>query len=196
MRDFDEVGALQMLARVRGVSPPVTRRLQIAEQTTLKQLHAALQVAFGWVDEHLYTFQIRGTPFGDPSRGIELALAGGVDVPLAAFGFEVGEAFRYEYNLFVPWQIDCRIEARSLISARRPIGCLGARGDPPDEEPGGPARYSEWFDSSSPGYAICELEDLVEEKPDAEEFCDRAREILDRARRAPPTRGRIETWLQ
>jgi hypothetical protein len=49
-------------------------------------LHAVLQVAFGWSDEHLYTFQIRGRQCGHPGRAIELALAGGgVDVPIAAF---------------------------------------------------------------------------------------------------------------
>jgi hypothetical protein len=51
----------------------------------LAQLHAALQVAFGWSDEHLYVFQIRGWQFGDPPRAIELALA--------AFAFEVNETF-------------------------------------------------------------------------------------------------------
>jgi hypothetical protein len=46
----------------------------------------SLQAAFGWSDEHLYVFQIRGWQFGDPARAIELAFAGGgVDMPLAAF---------------------------------------------------------------------------------------------------------------
>ena len=55
-----QVGAVQLNARLRGVSPPVTRRILIAEQASLGELHAALQVAFGWSDEHLYVFQIRG----------------------------------------------------------------------------------------------------------------------------------------
>jgi hypothetical protein len=42
------VGAVQLSTRLRGVSPPVTRRLRVAEQTSLAELHAALQVAFGW----------------------------------------------------------------------------------------------------------------------------------------------------
>ena len=42
-----KVGAVQLSARLRGVSPPVTRRLRVAEQTSLAELHAALQVAFG-----------------------------------------------------------------------------------------------------------------------------------------------------
>ena len=77
-----KVGGVRLIARLGGVSPPVTRRLRIAEQTTLGELHAALQVAYGWSDGHLYTFQIRGWQFGDPARAIELAIAGGgVDQP-------------------------------------------------------------------------------------------------------------------
>ena len=57
-----EIGAVQLSVRVRSVCPPVTRRLRIAEQATLAQLHAVLQVAFGWSDTHLYTFLIRGWP--------------------------------------------------------------------------------------------------------------------------------------
>jgi len=80
-----KVDAVQLNTRLCVVSPPVTRRLLITEQATLAQLHAALQVAFGWSDQHLYSFQIRGWQFGDRGRAIELALAGGgVDMPLAA----------------------------------------------------------------------------------------------------------------
>jgi hypothetical protein len=49
----DTVGAVQLNAPLCGVSPPVTRRLVITEQASLAQLHAALQVAFGWSDEGL-----------------------------------------------------------------------------------------------------------------------------------------------
>lgn len=42
----DQVGAVQLSARLCGVSPPVTRRILITEQASLAQLHAALQAAF------------------------------------------------------------------------------------------------------------------------------------------------------
>jgi len=124
-----KVGAVQLSARLRGVSPPVTRRLLITEQSSLAELHATLQVSSAWSDQHLYSFQIRGWQFGDPARAIELALAGGrVDIPLAAFGFDIGEPFLYQYNLLVPWEIECRIEARGLIRDTQPVICLAARG--------------------------------------------------------------------
>src|ERR1017187_8101560 len=128
----DKVGAVQLNARLCGVSPPVTRRMVITEQASLAQLHAALQVAFAWSDEHLYVFRIRGWQFGDPARAIELALAGGgVEKPLAAFGFEINETFQHNYNLCIPWKVDCRIESRSVVPMDQPLGCLAARGDLP-----------------------------------------------------------------
>jgi hypothetical protein len=164
------VGAVQLSARLRGVSPQVTRRLLVSEQASLAKLHAVLQVAFGWSDEHPYTFQIRGWQFGNPSRAIELALAGGaVDIPLAAFAFAINETFRYQYNLFVPWEIDCRIEARGMVATSEPT-CLAAQGDPPDEDLGGPAAYPEWLESTSPAWTLHQVEELHDEGLDDEQF--------------------------
>lgn len=38
MVDNGEIGAVQSSVRVRGLSPPVTRRLRISQQATLAQL--------------------------------------------------------------------------------------------------------------------------------------------------------------
>jgi hypothetical protein len=51
--------------------------LLVAKQFLLAELYSTLQAAFDWSDDHLYTFQIRGWQFGDSTRAIELALAGG-----------------------------------------------------------------------------------------------------------------------
>jgi hypothetical protein len=129
METEQSVGAVQLSARLRGVSPPVTRRLLITEQASLAQLHATCN-RFWMQRRASVSFQIRGWQFGDPARAIELALAGGgVDIPLAVFAFEINETFRYQYNLFVPWEIDCRIESRGLISVaqrRFPTGWRAA----------------------------------------------------------------------
>jgi hypothetical protein len=197
MNAEQKVGAVQLCARLPGVSPPVTRRLLITGQASLAQLHATLQVAFGWSDEHLYSFQIRGWQFGDPARAIELALAGGdVDIPLAAFAFEINETFRYQYNLFVPWEIDCRIESRGLVPVARPLACLAARGDPPDEDLDGPAAYPEWLESSSPSRALHQIEELLDEGVDDERFRAEARDILANARLGPPRRRSIVQRLK
>jgi hypothetical protein len=197
MEAEQKVGAVQLSARLRGASPPVTRGLRVAEQTSLAELHAALQAAFGWSDGHLYTFQIPGWRFGDPVRAIELAVAGGgVDVPLAAFGFEIGEPCLYRYNLFIPWEIDCRIEARGLIPAARPVTCEAASGDPPDEDLAGPPAYPQWRMDSDPAWALHQIEELLEEDLDDACFRAEACEILTRARTRSPTRRAIAERLQ
>jgi hypothetical protein len=50
MEAQQKVDAVQLSARLRGVLPPMTRRRRVAEQTSLAELRAALQVAFGWSD--------------------------------------------------------------------------------------------------------------------------------------------------
>lgn len=192
-----KVSAVQLHARLCGVSPPITRRLLITEQASLAHLHAALQVAFGWSDEHLYVFRIRGWQFGDPARAIELTLAGGgVDIPLAAFSFEINEAFQYHYNLFVPWKMDCRIERRRLVPADQPLGCLAARGDPPDEDLEGPAAYPEWLESSSPAWAVHQIEELLDEELDDAQLRAEMRDILGNARLTRPRRRSIDRQLK
>lgn len=193
----DKIGAVQIGARLCGVSPPVTRRIVITEQASLAQVHAALQVAFGWSDEHLYVFQIRGWQFGDPSRAIELALAGGgVDMPLAAFGFEINEAFQYHYNLCVPWKIDCRIEARCVVPMDQPLGCLAAQGDPPDEDLDGPAAYPDWLESSSLAWAVHQIEELLDDDMDDAQLRAEVLDIVGSARLRPPRRRSIDQRLR
>jgi hypothetical protein len=60
MEAEQKVATVQLSVRLRDVSPPVTPRLRVAEQTSQAELHAALQVAFGWSDGHLYTFRFAG----------------------------------------------------------------------------------------------------------------------------------------
>src|SRR6267143_1126273 len=50
----------QVRVVLRGVSPLIWRRLLVHSDSTLADLHAALQLAFGWSDEHLNRFVIHG----------------------------------------------------------------------------------------------------------------------------------------
>jgi len=125
-----------------------------------------------------------------------LLAGGGVDIPLAAFGFEIGEPFLYQYNLFIPWEIDCRIEARGLIPAAQPVTCEATKGDPPDEDLAGPAAYPLWRMDSDPAWVLHQIEELLEEDCDEARFRAEAREILTHARSRPPTRRAIAEPLQ
>ena len=51
---------------LRGVRPPIWRRLMILGSMTLAGLHEAIQAAMGWEGSHLHTFEIGGRYYGDP----------------------------------------------------------------------------------------------------------------------------------
>jgi Plasmid pRiA4b ORF-3-like protein len=46
--------------------PPVWRRLRVAGDLTLRDLHHVLQISLGWTDSHLHEFEISGTRYGLP----------------------------------------------------------------------------------------------------------------------------------
>src|SRR5437868_7406752 len=55
---------LQLRISLRGLSPPVWRRVLVPDHLTLAHLHSVIQVVMGWTDEHLHQFTIRGRRYG------------------------------------------------------------------------------------------------------------------------------------
>ena len=128
----------QLRVVLRGVSPLIWRRLLVPGTATIADLHAVLQTAFSWADEHLHHFVIHGREYG-------IAYLGGVGfrdnprrVSLAGFGFRVGERFVYEYDFIDGWRHDIRVE--QLVPpepGRRYPVCIGGRRAGPPEDCGG-----------------------------------------------------------
>jgi Plasmid pRiA4b ORF-3-like protein len=83
----------QLKVVLRGVSPMIWRRLLVRSDSTIADLHATLQLAMAWSEEHLHRFVIHGKDYGisrigglgfsdDPHR-----------VQLADFGVRLRERF-------------------------------------------------------------------------------------------------------
>jgi len=51
---------------LKGIRPPIWRRIQLGGDTALHDLHRVLQVVMGWEDCHVYQFIIAGTLFAEP----------------------------------------------------------------------------------------------------------------------------------
>ncbi len=58
----------QIKVTLNAISPPVWRRILVADNTTLLDLHQVIQDVFGWMDYHLHEFTIRGLTYGDPTN--------------------------------------------------------------------------------------------------------------------------------
>jgi hypothetical protein len=58
---------------LKGIKPPIWRRVQVPGNVTLYKLHKIIQVVMGWGNYHLYEFKIGDTYYGlpDPNfRGV------------------------------------------------------------------------------------------------------------------------------
>jgi hypothetical protein len=75
--DHHQPQIYQLRVVLRGISPLISRRLLVRSDSTVAQLHQALQVAFGWEDEHLNRFEIRGRvlPRSRCSSGVKWSAA-------------------------------------------------------------------------------------------------------------------------
>jgi pRiA4b ORF-3-like protein len=89
----------------------IWRRLLVASNTTIAQLHEYIQIAFDWTDEHLHRFHIHGKDYGIAYRGGLTFDDNPREVLLSRFCLHPRERFCYEYDFTAHWRIDIRVEA-------------------------------------------------------------------------------------
>jgi len=133
--DRHEVQIYQLRAVLREISPLICRRLLVRSDNTVARLHEILQISFGWHDEHLNRFEIRGREYavyrdgggmiGTDARGVRLC-----DLKLRRL-----ERFVYEYDFGDSWLHDLRLEAILPINPRKvhPVCTAGKCSAPPDD---------------------------------------------------------------
>ena len=134
----------QLRVVLRGISPLIWRRLLVRSDSTIADLHATLQFALGWSDDHLHRFGAHGCEYG-------ISYAGGLsfrddphEVLLADLGLRAGERFLYEYDFTDGWRHDVRVEAILPLETARPYPvCTGGRRAVPPEDCGGPWAFLE-----------------------------------------------------
>ncbi len=128
----------QLRVVLRGISPLIWRRLLVHGDASLADLHAALQVGFGWTGEHLHRFVVHGSDY-DAYAGDDLARVG-----LADLGLRATERFVYDYDFGALWRHDLRVEQILAAEAgQRYPRCIGGRRAGPPEECGGPWAFLE-----------------------------------------------------
>ena len=105
---------------LRGVSPMIWRRLRIPGNISLAKLHQIIQIVCDWDDDHLHQFHIYGKDYGISYIGGLAYSDNAHKVFLDDFGFDVGDKFTYEYNFFMHYLVDIRVE--DIRSEERRVG--------------------------------------------------------------------------
>lgn len=131
---------------LRDTKPPVWRRLLVPGETTLADLHRAIQAAMGWEDYHLHTFDIAGRQYGDP-RAVD-DVADETRVTLNGLIKSGVTRFAYIYDFGDNWDHALVIEKSlpAVEALSRPVCTAGKRKCPP-EDCGGPWGYRELLEA-------------------------------------------------
>jgi hypothetical protein len=139
----------QLKVTLRDIQPPVWRRIQVWEDTTLSQLHTILQIVMGWEDCHLHQFEIGRRLYSVPDPDDDMYERKVIDesrVPLVEVAPRVGTQFVYLYDFGDSWEHDLLLEAILLPeeAAQYPTCISGERRTPP-EDVGGTPGYEEYL---------------------------------------------------
>jgi hypothetical protein len=138
----------QLKVTLKGIRPPIWRRLRVRADTTLRDLHRILQRAMGWTDTHLHQFVIDGQRYGVPSReDIGYRLVSERTVGLFEVAWK-GRRFVYDYDFGDDWRHEIVLEQVLEPDARLtyPTCISGARACPP-EDCGGPPGYEDLLEA-------------------------------------------------
>ena len=139
-------GAHRLSVVLRNVKPSVRRELVVRSDMTLEELHAVLQVAFGWSDSLEHGFMFEEQYWMREDQADALATAHSNTVRLLDVVPHAKDVLVYEYDLDHYWHHD--IEVAELLPAERAgtlPRCAFGEGAAPPEEVGGPPGYEEFL---------------------------------------------------
>ena len=152
----------QFKIKLRGITkPPVWRRVLVPANFTFSGFHAVIQEAFGWWNEHLYSFG--DTPYSHVLTIAEIHEDDWGDAPdYNAREFTVGEFYGeklapkhklcYVYDFGDDWIHDITLE--DIIEELHPhASCTAGKGACPEEDCGGQWGYEDMKENG-------EVEDL------------------------------------
>lgn len=121
---------------LRGIRPPIWRRLVLPGSLTLGDLHQAIQVAMGWEGYHLHAFAVDGRHYGDP-HSVDDVLSE-ERLTLSALRTSGISRFSYTYDFGDGWEHAILIEKRQPPADGRPTpACVAGKRACPPEDCGG-----------------------------------------------------------
>ncbi len=159
----------QFKVTLRGIRPPIWRRIQVPETYTFWDLHVAIQDAMGWMDYHAHEFIVP-----DPRGGERVRIG----VPDPEYGFQTvlpeekqrisdwfqaeGDPSLYVYDFGDDWEHKVKLE--KIVPREEGEDyprCAGGKCACPPEDCGGPWGYRHMLEVlADPGHE--EYEEMME----------------------------------
>lgn len=139
------VQALTFHAKLEN-APRVSATIALRSDHDFVDLHRAIQAAFHWLDDHLYTFWLDGRHWGAPETG--LRIPGGEDVfddhddereadavRLGEAGLVAGSTVAYVFDYGDDWRVTLTVKAIDPAGDRTAWGVVERTGKAPPQYP-------------------------------------------------------------
>ena len=142
---------------LKGIKPPIWRRIEVPSDHTLNDLHLMIQAAMGWYNCHLHAFRINGesyTEFFDENESPDKC--DDKDFTLKQVLGDNVKKIVYEYDFGDFWEHDIVVESveEANPTLKYPLCIAGKRACPPEDCGSIPGYYNcleALEDSTNPG---------------------------------------------
>jgi hypothetical protein len=150
MKKSEPAMVYQIKVTLNSISPPIWRRILVADKITLLDLHAVIQDVFGWLDYHLHEFTIHGVGYGDPANDEfgDFTIKDETKYKLRKLDLAEGSRFSYKYDFGDSWEHTLIVEKILPYEKgmKLPQCIKGKRARPP-EDVGGPWGYQGFLEA-------------------------------------------------
>lgn len=125
----------QIKVTLMGSEPPIWRRMQVTNDTSLQKFHKILQAGMGWTNSHLHQFIIGGKYFAEPDPEYDPEVENEKLMRLSQVVSGVNDMSIYEYDFGDNWEHEILIE--KILPVDRgmhyPVCLEGQRACPPED---------------------------------------------------------------
>ena len=120
--------------------PEVRRSIELRQDQTLVDLHEGIQAAFGWLDDHIYSFWLDGEFWGSPATEYTAPVeveddVATADVVLSRLGLKQGAKVAYVFDFGDNWRVSLRLDARIDDEGVNYPRVVAGEGDAPPQYP-------------------------------------------------------------
>ncbi|MDD5723159.1 MAG: plasmid pRiA4b ORF-3 family protein [Syntrophales bacterium] len=145
----------QFKITLKGIRPPVWRRIQVPEYYTFWDLHVAIQDAMGWLDYHLHLFRIIKPSTGmkeeigvpDKDFEFETRTLSGRKRKIADYFFMDNPKADYQYDFGDDWEHTITLE--KIVAREEEVEypvCIAGKNSCPPEDCGGTWGYQNFLE--------------------------------------------------
>ncbi|MBI3249331.1 MAG: plasmid pRiA4b ORF-3 family protein [Deltaproteobacteria bacterium] len=128
----------QLKISLRGITPPIWRRIHVPSDTRLSTLHPIIQVVMGWTNSHMHQFKVGKTYYGETYPDDVDGMPETRDERKSRLEELVSRPrakFVYEYDFGDSWEHEIALEKILPAEAgvKYPVCLEGHRACPPED---------------------------------------------------------------